>query len=218
MRRRIVIELGPTEPGEDVLRAAAALAARAGGELLGLFIEDPWLLEFAALPVAHEIGLASASRRPLETRALARLLRAQSAEAERRLASAAEAQSVPWQFRIQREAAAAALMDAALEAFGEALREELRLLLVGERESLLERWARAACAELAARARAVRAQVVSAQSAREIAELLGTGAPGVLLAPPREAAARLEELLALLEETSAPVLLLPAHTRARRRY
>lgn len=218
MRRRIVIELGPVEPGEEALRAAAALAARAGGELLGLFIEDPELFDYAALPIAHEIGLASGSRRPLDSAALARLLRAQAAEAERRLGRAAQAESVPWQFRIQREAPAAALMDAALEAFGEALREELRLLLVGEQESPLERWAREACAELAARERAVRAQLVSAQSARELAELLAAGAPGVLLAPPREAVTRLEELLALLEETSAPVLLLPAHTRARRRY
>jgi len=218
MRRRIVIEVGPAQPGEEALQAAAALAARARGELLGVFIEDPELFDYAALPIAQEIGLASAARRPLDTEALARLLRAQAAEAERRLARAAQAQSVAWQFRVQREAAAAALMDAALEAFDEALREELRLFLVGERESPLERWARAACAELAARESALRAEVVTARSAREIARLLAGGPSGVLLAPPGEAAARLEELLALLEETSAPVLLLPAPARTRRRY
>jgi hypothetical protein len=218
MRRRIVIELAPAEPGEEALRAAAALAARAGGELLGLFIEDPELFDYAALPIAHEIGLASAARRPLDSVALARLLRAQAAEAERALARAAQEVSVPWSFRIEREPPAAALMDAALEAFGEALREELRLFLVGEHESPLERWAREACAGLAAREAAVRAQLVSARSARELAALLSAGAPGVLLAPPREAAARLEELLALLEETAVPVLLLPARAGVRRRY
>lgn len=216
MRRRIVIELGPQEPGAQALAAAAALAARAGAELLGLFIEDPALLDFAALPLAHEIGLASAARRPLEAAALARLLRAQAREAERMLAHAAEAAAVPWSFHIQREPPMQALIAAALESSGAALRDDLRLLLLGEGASPLERRVREACAELAAREQAVRAELVCAASVADLAAILAAGAPGVLLAPPQQVVARLDELLRLLEETAVPVLLL-AQRRARLR-
>jgi single-stranded-DNA-specific exonuclease len=70
-RRRIVIALESGIP-EPELEAAVALARGLDAELLGLFVEDLDLLRFAALPFAHEIGLASAVRRRLDPAALER--------------------------------------------------------------------------------------------------------------------------------------------------
>jgi hypothetical protein len=217
LRPRIVIELGPAVPAEAALRAAASLAARAGAELLGLFVEDPELLRFAALPIAHEIGLASALRRPLDAAVVERALRAQALEAERRLAAAAAAAAARWSFRVARAQAKAALLGAAIEAFGETLPEELRLLLFGEAQSVLERWAQEARAQLAAQAAAVRAEVVRARSLDELAAACAA-APAVLVLAPQEAIVRLDELLARLETAGAPVLLLPGEPALRRRY
>jgi hypothetical protein len=212
-RRRVVVGLGPGIVPRD-LEAAARVAGRIGAELIGLFVEDVELLRFAALPFAEEIGAASAARRRLDAEALERALRVRAAEAERALAAAAASVAVPWSFRVVRGFAAAELLAAASEALEEASREALRLLLLGDERSPAARWAEEACARLtAAEAAALRAELVHAADLEELAAALRAGTSGVLVLPAEEGPLSAEELLELLEQSAAPVLLLPARRR-----
>lgn len=63
---RVVLALG-TGAGTDLaVRLACGLAARHGGRLAALFVEDVDLLRAAALPFTREVGAFSAIRRPFE--------------------------------------------------------------------------------------------------------------------------------------------------------
>ena len=48
--RRVVVALDASQASRRVLGAAAAVAAREGAELIGLFVEDTNLLHMGALP------------------------------------------------------------------------------------------------------------------------------------------------------------------------
>jgi hypothetical protein len=111
--RRVVVRLDSRE--RAALRAAAALAAELEAELLGLFVEDPDLLSFAALPFARELCFTSATQRALDRPAMERSLRALAAELERACAAAMRGAAVPWAFRSTRGSLAAGLLAAAEE-------------------------------------------------------------------------------------------------------
>ncbi len=101
--RRIVATLQPQRPASARVGAIADLARRMEAELLGLFIEDIDLLHFAALPFSHEVGEASASRRPIDVEAMERTMRARAEELRAALAEAlGEAPTVRWSFRVER--------------------------------------------------------------------------------------------------------------------
>jgi len=100
--RRILVALDSSLEGGARIEAAAALAARCGAELLGLFVEDVDLLHLAGLPFAHEIAHTTASRRALDSVTMERTLRAQAEELRRHLESSAARAHITWSFRIAR--------------------------------------------------------------------------------------------------------------------
>ena len=100
--RRIVAALQLQGPASERVPAIADLARRMEAELLGLFVEDIDLLHFAALPFAHELGAASAVRRPVDVGAMERLMRARAAELRSALAEALVEAPVQWTFRVER--------------------------------------------------------------------------------------------------------------------
>lgn len=114
--RRIVVGFDPAPCSWPVLEAAAELAQSMEAELVGLFVESQDLLHFAGLPFAREMGLASATRRALDVKAMERSLRALAGEARRTLAAIAGRTSVQWSFRVARGSLAAELLAAAGEA------------------------------------------------------------------------------------------------------
>jgi len=211
-RRRIVVALESGVPDSE-LEAAAAFARSLDAELLGLFVEDLDLLRFAALPFAHEIGVASATRRRLDPASLERDLRAHAAEAERRLAGAAARERVPSAFRVARGVAQAELLAAAAESASDVL----RLLLLGDGDSPATRWAEEACARLAQGAAAWRLDLVLAADLAELGAALQGGAPGVVVLRADRAVLAQRGLPDLLRASAAPVLVLPRRAAATRR-
>lgn len=100
--RRIVVALDTGAPGRAALEAAAAIAAAQNAELVAVFVLDPDLLHLAGMPFAHEIGIASATRRVLDARVLERSLRTLAEEARHRVETIARRLSLQWSFRIAR--------------------------------------------------------------------------------------------------------------------
>lgn len=111
--RRVIVGLDSRE--RAALTAAAALAAELEAELVGLFVEDPDLLSFAALPFAREVGFASATRREIDRAAMERSLLALAEELRRACAAATQDAAVPWSFRSARGALARELLAAAAQ-------------------------------------------------------------------------------------------------------
>jgi nucleotide-binding universal stress UspA family protein len=121
--RRILVALDSSLEGVARIEAAAALAARCGAELLGLFVEDVDLLHLAGLPFAHEIAHTTASRRALDSVTMERSLRAQAEEMRRNLESSAARAHITWSFRIARGHVVPELL---------ALASEIDLMIVGD--------------------------------------------------------------------------------------
>lgn len=114
--RRIIVALDASAHSRAALEAAAALAARLGVEVVGLFVEDLELVNLARFPFARESGLSSASRRSLDPVAMERALKAQAAQARATLEAVARRYGVPWSFRVTRGQVANELLAAAAEA------------------------------------------------------------------------------------------------------
>ncbi|MBN1137771.1 MAG: universal stress protein [Anaerolineae bacterium] len=114
--QRILVALDASPHSLAALEAAVALAADLQAELLGLFVEDVDLLRLAGLPFARELGLYSATPRPLDEPQVERELRARARRAEQALAAMADRAQVRWSFRVARGTIAAELLAAAVEA------------------------------------------------------------------------------------------------------
>ncbi len=205
--RRIVVGLGAVTRRRE-LEAAASLAGRIDAELVGLFVEDAQLLRFAALPFAREIGMASARRSRLDVPALERAMRAHAADAERALAGAAEGTAPRWSFRVARGIVAAELIAAATGQLD--ADSALRLLLLGDGESPVRRWAEEACETLARGEAVPRPELVHAANLAELAAALQGGASGVLVLRTGDPALSEQGLQDLLYLSASPVLVLPA--------
>jgi hypothetical protein len=114
--RRVVIALEDTSSSTAAaLATAIGLARTMEAELVGLFIEDSDLIEFAALPFAGEIGFPSAARRALDVEAMERSLRAQARRIRRELGERLAGQPVKWTFEVVRGRTVAALASAVAE-------------------------------------------------------------------------------------------------------
>jgi nucleotide-binding universal stress UspA family protein len=111
--RRVLVALDASRASLDALSAAAALAARLGAELEGLFVEDVNLLRVAGLPFASQLSSLSGAPRPLERRALELELRALAEAARTALAQAAQRLDVEWSFRVARGQVSVELFEAA---------------------------------------------------------------------------------------------------------
>ncbi len=208
-RRRIVVGLGAATRRHE-LEAAASLAGRIDAELVGLFVEDAELLRFAALPFAHEICLVSAQRRRLEVPALERAMRAHAADAERALAGTAERMAQQWSFRVARGVVAVELISAAVGVIEQD--GALRLLVLGDGESPVTRWAEQACARMAREEALLRPELVRSANLAELSAALHAGAPGVVVLRAEESVLSQQGLPDLLQRSAVPVLVLPART------
>lgn len=112
--RRIVLNLPPGEAPGAALEAAAALARWLDAQLLGLFVENAALYEYARLPFAREIA-PGAAWRPLAPERLVDDYVAMAAAAQRRLRTIAERAGVPYEFEILRGDPAESLARAAAD-------------------------------------------------------------------------------------------------------
>lgn len=113
--RRIVVGLEALPRSRAALRAAADIAARTQAELFALFVEDSNLLEWAGLPFAREVGLASAVSRSLDPGSMERRLHALARQAEQSLIEIARGTSLRWSYRVARGALMTELLAAAAE-------------------------------------------------------------------------------------------------------
>jgi hypothetical protein len=98
---RIVVALDTAAFGDLAIEIARELASAPTLELLGLFVEDPWLLEHAKSPLAREVVM-SGLERPLEAHRLARQLRAQATQARSGFEAAAARAGLRHGFQIAR--------------------------------------------------------------------------------------------------------------------
>ncbi|HTP28752.1 MAG TPA: universal stress protein [Anaeromyxobacteraceae bacterium] len=114
--RRILVALDASRASLDALSAAAALAARTGADIEGLFVEDMNLLRAAGLPCASQLALPSGARRPLVRGDTEIEFRALAATARDALAAAANALHIGWSFRVARGQVSVELLHAAGEA------------------------------------------------------------------------------------------------------
>ncbi len=111
--RRILVALDTSSASLDALSAAAALAARIGAELEGLFVEDVNLLRLAGLPFAVELSLPSGAGRPMARVDMEAELRALAAQAREAMAKAAGPHRVTWSFRVVRGQVTVEVLEAA---------------------------------------------------------------------------------------------------------
>lgn len=86
---RILVLLDGSRVGYVVLDVAAAIAARTGAELQGVFVEEQNLLRSAGYGFAREVGSVSGASRPLDVRALEQRMQRLAEQARRALAGAA---------------------------------------------------------------------------------------------------------------------------------
>ncbi|GMR18065.1 MAG: universal stress protein [Gammaproteobacteria bacterium] len=100
--QRILVALDATAHSEAILNAAASIAESLQAELVGMFIEDIDLLRMVELPVIHEIGFATASRRVLSKEIVSRSMKARAGRASAHLISIAEKHQLQFSFRVAR--------------------------------------------------------------------------------------------------------------------
>lgn len=111
--RRILVAVDASPHSLAALAETIDLAARLHAEILGLFVEDADLLRLAELPIAHEVGAATAIVRPVDRVAVERQLRARARRVEAQLARLAAPARIRWSFRVARGAVAPELLAAA---------------------------------------------------------------------------------------------------------
>jgi hypothetical protein len=99
---RIVLALERSPASAAVVEPALALAQSLHATLCTLFVEDPGLLGYAALPFAREVDPESGEARPLNAARLERALQDEAARTERLLAEAARRRTVEISFRVVR--------------------------------------------------------------------------------------------------------------------
>jgi nucleotide-binding universal stress UspA family protein len=100
--RRILVALDSSPHSLAALEAAVDLAARMEAQLAGLFVEDVELLRMADAPFARELLYPAAKEAPMNRAAMEHKLRAQSEQARKALATAADRAQVQWTFRTVR--------------------------------------------------------------------------------------------------------------------
>lgn len=98
---RIVVALDTSGSADYLLEIAQYAPVGRAAELVGLFIEDARLLQYAQSNLAREI-VSSGGVRPLQRAALERQIRAQSAQVRRHFEAAATKLGLPHAFRVAR--------------------------------------------------------------------------------------------------------------------
>ncbi|MBA1148421.1 hypothetical protein H0Z60_15335 [Ectothiorhodospiraceae bacterium WFHF3C12] len=100
--QRIIVLVSDSCDSNAALEAAARMAGRLGAELQALFVEDVNLLRSAGLPFAREIGLTSATVRPMSPEAVEQQLRAQAERSRALLERIAQRMNIRSSFRVSR--------------------------------------------------------------------------------------------------------------------
>jgi len=113
--RRILVVLDASSHSLVALQSAADLAAKVGADLLGLFVEDANLLQWAGLPFAREVGGVAGVARRLDSPAMERSLKVQAQRSRLALAAIAEPWRLRWTFRVVRGNVAEEVLAAAHE-------------------------------------------------------------------------------------------------------
>jgi hypothetical protein len=101
-RARIVVAVDAPRYSRPALEAAVALAANMSVEVEALFVEDEGLLGLADLPFTREVDRASGTTRELDSRRMARAMRAEAELLRRVVTQIAEASSVSARVRVVR--------------------------------------------------------------------------------------------------------------------
>jgi|GEM_PF-5789130 len=96
--KRVVCVLDSTAESRSSLDIVARLAAETGGELVALFVEDPELLDAAALSVTH-LSAVGRRREPMDRNLLRRALSLSARRAESELTKAGTRWQVQTSFR-----------------------------------------------------------------------------------------------------------------------
>ncbi len=110
---RIMVAIDSCATCLTAFERAAALAEHQQAELVGLFIEDLDLVNFAALPFASEIDRGSGSVRRLDSLRMTRALRAQAEQARRELQRIARQRQLHTRLEVVRGRYAAEALSAA---------------------------------------------------------------------------------------------------------
>lgn len=100
--RRILVAVDGSPESRVALAAAARLGGAAGGELVGLFVEDVELLRLAGLPFAREADVSSGVFRQLQTADIERRFRVAAERAREALRAVAAASGLRSSFRVAR--------------------------------------------------------------------------------------------------------------------
>jgi hypothetical protein len=112
---RILVAMDSALRGDALLESAARLAAFAHVELTALFIEDPEVLQLAALPFACELDRASGALRAIEPESLEREMQAQARMLRRCVEGLREKHGIRANLRVVRGEFAAVALEAAVE-------------------------------------------------------------------------------------------------------
>jgi len=113
---RVMLAIGSNAPPIGSMQIALHLAAALEAELASVFVEDVDLLRVAALPFSQEVGLVSASARPLDPAHVEAMLRRRAEQARRALAELAADSRLKWSFRVARGTMLLEVMGAASRA------------------------------------------------------------------------------------------------------
>lgn len=113
--RRILVALDVSPGSLAAAEVAVELAALLEAELLGLFVEDPELLNLSSSPLARQVDFLTASPSGLEAGAVEQQLRVHAVRARRALERIAGRAGIPWTFRVARGAVAREIVVAAAE-------------------------------------------------------------------------------------------------------
>jgi hypothetical protein len=101
--RRIVVACDAVCAVGPAIETGAAIAAHWRASLHGLFVEDPALLQVAALPFTQQINLSQGISEALEPEHLERQLVALAGQARGWLETVARRRGLEWSFSVRRE-------------------------------------------------------------------------------------------------------------------
>lgn len=106
--KRLVLGLQPS-PSDRSMRLAVELAKLLDLDLLGLFLEDASLRDFASIPFARELRLLGGGWHPIDLERLSHELELAARGAERAFTAAVKHLSIRWQFEVKRGTIAATI-------------------------------------------------------------------------------------------------------------
>ncbi|MDH5649646.1 MAG: hypothetical protein OEY67_08315 [Gammaproteobacteria bacterium] len=99
-RRRLLVAIDATLEGELYLDVAASISKLLNAELSGLYVESQELLQLAQLPMVHEVGFYTASRRTINRERMIRTMKSQAGRAVTLLKEVASRYSLHHSFHV----------------------------------------------------------------------------------------------------------------------